>query len=222
MGQVIGDILPLALGIAISPLPIIATILMLLAPNARASSVGFMTGWLAGIVVAVVAFTLLSSVIPAGGEGGGGTVAAIVKMIVGALLVLLAVKQWRGRPKDGSEPELPKWMSALDSMSPVRAGLLAFALAAVNPKNLLLAVSAGLIIGAGATPATQIAGVAVFVVIAASTVVAPVVAFLVASKQLAAPLESLRVWLVHNNSTIMAVLLLVMGFSVIGKGLAAL
>src|SRR5690606_12529643 len=131
------------------------------------------------------------------------SVTAIVKIIVGALLVLLAVKQWRGRPKDGSEPELPKWMSALDSMSPVRAGLLAFALAAVNPKNLLLAVSAGLIIGAGVTPAVQISGVAVFVVIAASTVVAPVVAFLVASKKLAAPLESLRVWLVHNNSTIM-------------------
>lgn len=222
MGQVIGDILPLALGIAISPLPIIATILMLLAPNARASSVGFMTGWLAGIVVAVVAFTLLSSVLPASGAGGGGTVTAIVKIIVGALLVLLAVKQWRGRPKDGSEPELPKWMSALDSMSPVRAGLLAFALAAVNPKNLLLAVSAGLIIGAGVTPAVHIIGVVVFVMIAASTVVAPVVAFLVASKKLAAPLESLRVWLVNNNATIMAVLLLVMGFSVIGKGLAAL
>ncbi|WP_353055910.1 GAP family protein [Leucobacter sp. CX42] len=218
----IGDILPLALGIAISPLPIIATILMLLAPNARASSVGFMTGWLAGIVVAVVAFTLLSSVLPTSGAGGGGTLAAIVKIIVGALLVLLAVKHWLGRPKDGSEPELPKWMSALDSMSPVRAGLLAFALAAVNPKNLLLAVSAGLIIGAGVTPAAQISGVVVFVVIAGSTVVAPVVAFLVASKKLAAPLESLRVWLVHNNSTIMAVLLLVMGMSVIGKGLAAL
>ncbi|MCS3428055.1 GAP family protein [Leucobacter aridicollis] len=222
MGPVIGDILPLALGIAISPLPIIATILMLLAPNARASSIGFMSGWLAGIVTAVIAFTLLSSALPEGGSGGGGPIAAVAKIIVGALLLLLAIRQWRGRPQAGSEPALPKWMSALDSMSPVRAGVLAFVLAAVNPKNLLLAVSAGLIIGAGATPATQVTGVSVFVVIAASTVVIPVVAFLVASKQLAGPLDRLRVWLVHNNSTIMAVLLLVMGVSVIGKGVASL
>ncbi|RKQ94682.1 Sap-like sulfolipid-1-addressing protein [Mycolicibacterium mucogenicum 261Sha1.1M5] len=222
MGPVIGDILPLALGIAISPLPIIATILMLLAPNARASSIGFMSGWLAGIVTAVIAFTLLSSALPEGGSGGGGPIAAVAKIIVGALLLLLAIRQWRGRPQAGSEPALPKWMSALDSMSPVRAGVLAFVLAAVNPKNLLLAVSAGLIIGAGATPAIQVTGVSVFVVIAASTVVIPVVAFLVASKQLAVPLDRLRVWLVHNNSTIMAVLLLVMGVSVIGKGVASL
>jgi len=35
MGGVIGDLLPTALGVAISPVPIIAVILMLLAPRAR-------------------------------------------------------------------------------------------------------------------------------------------------------------------------------------------
>ena len=34
MGEVIGDLLPVALGVAISPVPIIAVILMLLAPDA--------------------------------------------------------------------------------------------------------------------------------------------------------------------------------------------
>jgi hypothetical protein len=42
MGSVIGDFLPQALGVAISPVPIIATILMLLAPKAGATSVGFL------------------------------------------------------------------------------------------------------------------------------------------------------------------------------------
>ena len=39
---------------------------------------------------------------------------------------------------------------------------------------------------------------------------------------MAAPLERLRVWLVDNNATIMAVLLLVIGVSVIGKGIGSL
>ena len=69
MGSVIGDILPLALGIAISPIPIIAAILMLLSPKARGTSVGFLLGWVLGIVVAVVVFTLLASVHPRAGSG---------------------------------------------------------------------------------------------------------------------------------------------------------
>ena len=68
MGAVIGEILPLAVGIAISPIPIIAVILMLLSPRAKGASVGFMIGWVVGIIVAVVVFTLLSSVIPQSGE----------------------------------------------------------------------------------------------------------------------------------------------------------
>ena len=48
----------------ISPIPIIAAILMLLSPRAKTTSVGFLLGWLAGIVNAIVLFTLLSSVLP--------------------------------------------------------------------------------------------------------------------------------------------------------------
>ena len=39
MNLVIGEILPLAVGIAISPIPIIAAILMLLSPRAKGTSV---------------------------------------------------------------------------------------------------------------------------------------------------------------------------------------
>ena len=41
MNAVIGDLLPLAVGVAISPIPIIAAILMLLAAKAGGASMGF-------------------------------------------------------------------------------------------------------------------------------------------------------------------------------------
>ncbi len=69
MGEVIGQLLPLGVGVAISPIPIIAVILMLLAPRAKASSAGFAVGWVLGIVVAVCLFTALSSGID---QGDGG------------------------------------------------------------------------------------------------------------------------------------------------------
>ena len=54
-------------------------------------------GWLVGIVVAIVLFTLLSSIIPQD-TGGSSPVAGVIKIILGALLLFLAIKQWRTRP----------------------------------------------------------------------------------------------------------------------------
>jgi len=220
MGSVIGQILPLAIGIAISPIPIIAVILMLLSPRAKRTSVGFMIGWLLGIVVDIVVFTLLSSVIPQRDEGGS-PVAGVIKIIFGLLLLFLAFRQWRARPANGEEASMPKWMSAIDSMTAGKALGLGFLLAAVNPKNLLLAASAGLIVGGAGLGFGQglTLVIIIFVLLAACTVLVPVIGFLIASRRLASPLDQLRGWLLRNNATIMSVLLLVIGVAVIGKGL---
>ena len=210
----------MAVGIAISPLPIIAVILMLLSPRAKATSVGFMIGWLLGIVVAIFVFTLLSSVIPRHSEGGSSA-AGVIKIVLGVLLLFLALRQWRARPAEGEQASLPKWVSAIDSMAAAKAFALAFLLAAVNPKNLLLAASAGLIIGGAGLGVGQglVIVIIIFVLLAACTVVIPVIGYLIASARLAEPLDKLRGWLVENNATIMSVLLLVLGVAVIGKGL---
>lgn len=222
MGSVIGDILPLALGIAISPVPIIAAILMLLSPKARGTSVGFMLGWVLGIVIAVVAFALLGAVIPEQDPDASKPIAGTIKILLGAGLLLLALRQWRSRPKPGEEAALPNWMAAIDTMTAGRGFGLGFLLAAVNPKNLLMAIGAGVIIGTGGLSAGETTLVIVtFVIIAACSVAVPVIAYLLASKRMAGPLESLRGWLVHNNVTVTAVLLLVIGVVIIGKGIGS-
>jgi threonine/homoserine/homoserine lactone efflux protein len=222
MNHAVGEILPFALGIAISPIPVIAAILMLLSPKARVTSVGFLLGWLTGIVVAVTVFVLLSSILPEAGDDGSQPVKAVIQLVLGALLLLLAVRQWRGRPKPGEEPALPKWMQAIDRITFATAFGLGFLLSAINPKNLLMAAAAGVAIGAAALGTGDvIVVVAVFTVIAASTVLVPVVAYLIASERLRAPLDALRTWLARENAVIMAVLLLVIGVSLIGKGIAA-
>jgi threonine/homoserine/homoserine lactone efflux protein len=220
MTEVIGEILPLAVGIAISPIPIIAAILMLLSPRAKRTSIGFLIGWLAGIVVAIVLFTLLSTVLPQD-TAAPSPISGVIKIILGALLLFLAIKQWQARPAKGEQASMPKWMSAIDSMTAGKAMGLGFLLAAVNPKNLLMAISAGLIVGgAGLTVGQTTVVIIIFVLLAASTVLVPVVGHLIASARLAGPLDKLREWLVDNNAVIMAIVLLVIGVSLIGTGLA--
>jgi threonine/homoserine/homoserine lactone efflux protein len=222
MGEVIGDVLPLAVAVLISPIPIIATILMLLAPRAQAASVGFMVGWLTGIVAALVLFVALAAVIPQRDADSSQPVAGVVKIVLGLLMLLIALKQWRGRPHEGEEASLPGWMAAIDKLTLVRALALGFALSALNPKNLLMTASAGVLIGtADLSTADVVVTVAVFTLIAGASVAVPVIGYLLARSAMTGPLQSLRVWLVHNNATVMTVLLLVIGVTMIGKGIGS-
>jgi threonine/homoserine/homoserine lactone efflux protein len=222
MGPAIGEILAYALGIAISPIPIIAVILLLMSPKARGTSVGFLLGWLVGIIAATAVFTALSSIIPQQDGDGSNPIGGVIKLVLGALLLVLAIGQWRKRPQDGVEPHLPKWMAAIDTLTAVKGFGLGFLLSAVNPKNLIMGAAAGQAIGAAGLPLGQIILIiAIFTLIAGSTVLIPVVAFLIAGDRAREPLARMRVWLVDNNATIMAVLLLVIGVALIGKGIGS-
>ena len=221
MAAVIGDLLPLAIGIAISPIPIIAVILMLLSRKATATSTGFLLGWVVGIVLVTVVVLVLVG--QAGNTAGGepSTLSSVLKLVLGAALILLAVRQWQGRPKAGETGAMPKWMDAIESFTFVRALLLGFGLSAINPKNLLLCLAAGTTIGAAHLPTGQVVvAMVVFTLLAASSVLVPVLGYLVARDRMAAPLDRLRAWLTQNNAAVMAVLLVVIGTVLLGKGIA--
>ena len=223
MGAVIGDLLPLAVGVAISPVPIIAVILMLLSRQAARTSTGFLTGWVTGIVVVTVVVLLLVGQAASASTGQPSTASSVLKLIFGVLLVVLAARQWRERPKPGQTAVMPKWMSGIDSFSFGKALGLGFVLSAINPKNLLMCLGAGTTIGAAhLSGGGDVVAVVVFTVIAASTVAIPVIGYLAARDRMARPLESLRDWLEQNNATVMAVLLLVIGVVLLGKGIGGL
>lgn len=220
MGDVIGDILPLALGVAISPIPIIAVILMLLAPQAKAASVGFLVGWILGVTLVVTLAALLADPVDDSSADDASTFASVAKLVLGLLAVAVAARQWRSRPKQGEEPTLPKWMSAIDSMTGVTAFGLGTLLSAANPKNLILGLAGGVSIASGDLSGSDtVVAIAVFVVIGSLTVATPVLAYLAAKDKMQAPLNSLRGWLTHNSATVMAVLMLVIGVDLIGKAI---
>lgn len=120
MGQAIGLILSFAVGVAVSPVPIVAVVLMLVTPRARANGPAFVAGWLAGLLV-VGAVVLLVAPDATNDSGGPATWVSVVKLVLGVALLLLALKQWRGRPGDGEEAAMPSWMAAIDSFTASKA-----------------------------------------------------------------------------------------------------
>jgi threonine/homoserine/homoserine lactone efflux protein len=217
-----GELLPLAVAIAISITTIITTILMLLSPKAKRRTVGLLVGCVVGVGGAVALFALLAGLLPTQ-DSGGSRVAAVINMVVGVLLVVLALRQWRVRPARGDQAELPRWMTEVDSMTPTKALVLGLLLSAVVPKNLLLALSAGVIVSEAELSVGEASVlIVVFTVIATSTVAVPVVAHLVAPARMHGPFQRLREWLVENNVTIMGLLLFLIGVVMIGNGIASL
>ena len=113
MGGVIGDILPLAIVVAISPVPIIAVILILFSARARTNGPAFLAGWVVGLAVLGTVVLVLSDAGDLHDQDGPSTAAGVVQLILGVLLLLASLRQWRSRPKHGEEPECrsgwPAW-----------------------------------------------------------------------------------------------------------------
>lgn len=220
MGEAIGQSITYAVGVAISPLPIVAVIVMLLSRRAVANSVAFALGWVVGVAGVLTVTIVASGAIGTGPENAPSHGTSTVKLVLGVALIVMAARRWRRRPKEGEPVTRPRWLSVAESMTPLRAAGVALALAAVNPKNLILLIAGGLAIAAApASTGGTAVGAAVFVLIAVSTVVVPVVLSWALGDRARHRLEAAQVWLEANNAAIMSVLLLVIGVDLLGKGL---
>jgi hypothetical protein len=223
MGQGIGEVLTFATGVAISPVPIIAVILMLFSARARVNGPLFLLGWvLALTVVSTVAYVVSDEGNAATSSSASDTI-SWGKIVLGVLFLLLAGRQWRSRPAPGTEPEMPKWMAGVDAFTPGKALGLALLLAGVNPKNLILTIGAGTgVAQLGISTTDAVVSIVVFVVIASATIAGPVVYYLVGGENAKARLDSMKGWLGAHNAAVMTVLFLVFGVDLIAKGIPPL
>lgn len=222
MGNAIGQVLSLGVGVAISPVPIIAVVLMLATPRGRVNGPAFLLGWLVGLSAVGAIVLAVAGGAGATDDGAPATWTGWLKLALGLLLVLVAVKQWRSRPKgDGDATEsLPAWMATIDRFTPARAAAMGLALSAINPKNLLLTVSAAAAIAqTGASTGGQAVALAVFVVLGTLGPGLPVgIAFAMGDRGRHV-LDDLKGWMAANNTAIMAVLCLVIGAKLLGDGI---
>jgi threonine/homoserine/homoserine lactone efflux protein len=222
MGQVIGDLLPSAVGVALSPVPIIAVILMLGTPRAKTNGPAFAVGWVLGLVIVSVIVVMVASGSDDPDSGSSNTV-DVVKVLIGALFVVMAFGQWRKRPQPGVPAEMPKWMAAIDSFTAGKSFGLGALLSGLNPKNLALTLAAaGTIAQAGLDNSDTAIAIAVFVVIGSVTVAGPVLFYVFASAKASGPLNSIKGFMSEHNAVIMMVVLLVLGAKVLGQGIAGL
>ena len=218
--RAIGDLLPAAVAVALSPIPIIGVVLVLGAPRARTAGPAFALGWVVGLVAVSVIVVLVfgASDDP---DSDAATGVNWLKVAIGVLFLVMAARQWRKRPRGGEAPEMPKWMAAVDTMTPPRVALLGAALSGANPKNLALTIAAAASIAeAGLDRGDTAIAVGVYVVLGSLTVAGAVLLYLVDAKRAARPLGAVKRFMSENNAVIMMVVLLLLGAKLLGDGLS--
>jgi hypothetical protein len=223
MGHGISEVLPFAIGIAISPIPIIAVILILFSERARVNGPAFLLGWVVGIAAVGTIVYFVADAANTSSDASASDTVSWGKVVLGVLLLGLARRNWAKRPAAGQAEAMPKWMATVETISPVKAIGLAIVLSVVNPKNLVLILGAAAGLGQlGLSTGDAIVALAVFTVVASSSIIFAVGYDLLGGDRARHTLDDMKAWMTTHNHAVMAVLFLVFGVVLIAKGIGLL
>src|SRR5262245_26076729 len=211
MGHGISEVLPYAIGVAISPIPIIAVILMLFSKRAKVNGPVFLLGWVIGLSVVVAVVYAIAHAANASTDSTASDTVSWIKVGLGLVLIGAARRRYAKRPQPGEDPEMPKWMATVDDMKPGAAFVLAIVCAAVNPKNLILAAGAAAgVAQVNGSVGDAVVALLVFVVIASLSVGGAVAYYFIGGEKARRVLDERKAWLTLHNSAVMAVVFLIL------------
>jgi Sap, sulfolipid-1-addressing protein len=217
---VVGEILPLALVVTISPINVIPVILLLFTKRPLVNASFFFVGFVAGVAAVLVALVAVAEAVDLSPGSGHSTWVAVLKLALGAYLLVAAVRKFRGRPRAGVEGALPKWMDGIAEFQPGRSLGTGLALGSVNPKNVVVGFAAAATIASEtALRGQQIGAMAIYVLVAVMGVAAPILVTAFLGDRAPKVLDGWKVWLTQNNATVLSVLFLIFGVVLIGQGI---
>jgi drug/metabolite transporter (DMT)-like permease len=216
----LSSLLPIAIAMALSSVPITATLVILLSPRRQRSSIPFLVGWMLSIGLVVLAAASGTFALRRSLRGEQLTAIATAGIVLGGVLVILAILAWR---RSGhARPTRKSWLDSLGSVGPLAAFGVGFAMG-FRPKALLLGAAAGLGLASNSLTQTKDAiAIGLYIVVSASTVAVPVIWTLVSPNRMEPRLVRWRGWLDQHGEIVTAIITMIIGVVVIGAGIADL
>ena len=223
MLSALGQLLPIAVAVAFSSVPITATILILLSPKRNISGAAFLIGWVAGLTIVVSVAAYGAQALPIATVRTQQTAFGLAGVVIGAALVVFGVVSGVRAARHPAAPaQGAKWLSAVKSFGPGPS----FGLAVIlnfRPKGLLLGVAAGLAIGSGGlSDSDTVIAVAFYVVLSASTVAVPILSTIAMPELMQPRLVRAQEWLELHGRVVTALLMGLIGVVILGASIGQL
>ena len=193
-------------------MPIIASVTLLSTAHGKRNAAYFIATVIF-VMLAVGSLTIF--VLGSENSSSSSTGGAAVQAVFGLIFLAVAVQQWRTKPEEGKDPG---WMKALD-----KAGLVAGVVLGVSLTNYAL-LTTGLqkIVTSGLDASAQTSALVFFTVVATSTIVLPLIIYLVRPVWAKDKLGRLRDWLMLHNRVILITVFGLMGLLFTVQGITGL
>ncbi len=223
MRTVVGEILPFAIVVAVSPINIVAAILLLFTKKPVLNVSCYLAGFMTGVALVIAVITAIADSAGLSGDAQRSRWASALLLALGVYLLVIAVQTFRKRPAADEDPPAPAWMDGITGFGPLKSIGIGLTIGALNPKNIAVGVAAAITIAsAGLTTAGTISVVAIYTVIASLGVATPIVATLILGDRSTEVLEGWKAWLDRNTASVMAVIYLIFGVILVGKGIGGI
>jgi hypothetical protein len=217
LADAISNSLPMSVGVAVSPIPVAAILIILMSARAGTNAPAFLLGWMAGILTVGLVVSLMPGLITARGEPT--QLSGLTRVALGVALLLLAGHQWKQRPEPEAAVNVPPLLAHLDTIGVMQSLITGFLLSAIHPKNLILnAAGAAAIDASMLDSGTQYIALVIFALIASVGITVPIAAYFIARRKAGAMLGRWKDWLIRNNVQVMVALLLILGALLIARG----
>jgi hypothetical protein len=203
-------LIPLGLFVALSPVPIVAVILLLGTKHPIINALAFTAGWIAVIVaIGAIGLATLSAEDFHHGSGASRGVAAF-ELVAGIALLFLALRRARSAPAAPPDDAKPHWMSRVEGLNPATALIAGAAFFLVNVGDVIVAVAATVsILKAEVSLGQNIVALAVFAFVGSLTLLLPVFLYAASPERAAAVLDRCKAWLSVPQNTVTAVIVLI-------------
>src|SRR5260370_31215710 len=202
----------IGLAITLEPITIVAFILILSAEKGTRKGLAFILGWLACLVAVIAAVLLTTGGHPPKSQTAPSTAVQAIKLALGVVLILLAVRK---RRRMGHPRKPPSWMASLDRVSLWSAvGLAVF----LQPWA-LVAAGATTVAQAKLSTAGDYVTLMLFCLAATSSFLYLTLYAVFAPAAAGARLDRLRTWLDTHRDQVIIVVFLLLGFWLAGKSI---
>jgi hypothetical protein len=229
MGSLLLQQIPLALGIIMSPLAVVAVVAVLFSERARINSIAYLIGWYLGIVVALAGSYVILTALQVHQRTHPPLWVPIIHLVLGATLLAGAWFVY-SRSRRGVQamaaavaPQLPKMLQSVEHFQPMRSGVLGFALFVLNPIDMSCAIAAAMNLRVSTVaPTSQIVSAVIFSLVSVTSVAVPVALLLIKKDEATEPLQKIRTWIATNTHLLNVGLLVLIAAMQISKGVQGL
>jgi hypothetical protein len=203
----VGHALVYAAGVALSPVAIVTSILLLSGRGGAAKAATFALGWIAGLVAMEVVLVLLVDLAEL--SDADPLWIAVPELALGLAFLAASATLWLRRGRRSGQPA---WLGAIDRLTPIGSGGLGIVAAGANPKIVALALGAALALAeAGASTAESVVTLALFAAIGTLGVALPLAVHAAALERSEHVFGAMRSWLARNDRAVLALVGLVLG-----------